>query len=46
MKVLADNRSYFRAIVEENRDFRPEKYERWVADGMDIMNPTGRQQWA
>jgi multimeric flavodoxin WrbA len=28
--ILADNRSYFRAIVEENRDFRPEEYGRWV----------------
>ena len=31
--ILADNRSYFRAIVEENRDFRPEEYERWVRIG-------------
>jgi len=31
--ILADNRSYFRAIVEENRDFRPEEYERWVRMG-------------
>jgi multimeric flavodoxin WrbA len=31
--ILADNRSYFRAIVEENRDFRPEEYERWVRKG-------------
>lgn len=31
--VLADNRSYFRAIVNENRDFRPEEYERWVRMG-------------
>jgi multimeric flavodoxin WrbA len=28
--VLADNRSFFGKIVEENRDFRPEEYERWV----------------
>jgi multimeric flavodoxin WrbA len=31
--ILADNRAYFRAIVEENRDFRPEEYERWVRMG-------------
>jgi multimeric flavodoxin WrbA len=31
--ILAENRSYFRAIVEENRDFRPEEYERWVRKG-------------
>ena len=31
--ILADNRSYFRAIVEENRDFRPEEYDRWVRKG-------------
>jgi len=31
--VIADNRSYFRAIVEENRDVRPEEYERWVRMG-------------
>jgi multimeric flavodoxin WrbA len=31
--ILADNRLYFRAIVEENRDFRPEEYERWVRMG-------------
>jgi multimeric flavodoxin WrbA len=31
--ILADNRSYFRAIVEENRDFRPEEYDRWVRMG-------------
>jgi len=31
--ILTDNRSYFRAIVEENRDFRPEEYERWVRMG-------------
>jgi|SRR5665647_809310 len=34
--ILADNRSYFRAIVEENRDFRPEEYERWVRMGWII----------
>jgi multimeric flavodoxin WrbA len=31
--ILADNRSYFRAIVDENRDFRPEEYERWMRMG-------------
>jgi multimeric flavodoxin WrbA len=31
--ILADNRSYFRAIVEENRDFRTDGYERWVRMG-------------
>jgi multimeric flavodoxin WrbA len=31
--ILADNRSYFRAIVEENRDFRQEEYGRWVRMG-------------
>jgi hypothetical protein len=31
--ILTDNRSYFRAIVEENRDFRPEEYKRWVRMG-------------
>jgi multimeric flavodoxin WrbA len=31
--ILADNRSYFRAIVEENRDFRSDEYERWVRMG-------------
>jgi multimeric flavodoxin WrbA len=31
--VIADNRGYFRAIVEENRALRPEEYERWVRLG-------------
>ena len=31
--VLADNRAYFRSMVEENRDFRTEEYERWVRMG-------------
>jgi multimeric flavodoxin WrbA len=31
--ILADNRAYFRAIVKENRDFRPEEYEKWVRMG-------------
>jgi multimeric flavodoxin WrbA len=31
--IIADNRSYFRAIVEENRDFRTDEYERWLRMG-------------
>ena len=31
--ILAENRSYFRAFVEKNRDFRPEEYGRWVRMG-------------
>ena len=31
--ILADNRAYFRAIVEENRDLRPQEYERWIKMG-------------
>jgi hypothetical protein len=31
--ILADNRAYFRKIVEENRDFRTGDYERWVRMG-------------
>lgn len=31
--VLSDNRAYFKAIVEENRDFRTGEYERWVRMG-------------
>jgi multimeric flavodoxin WrbA len=31
--VIADNRGFFRAIVEENRDFRPEEFDRWVRMG-------------
>jgi multimeric flavodoxin WrbA len=30
---IAGNREFFRAIVEENRDFRSEEYERWVQMG-------------
>ena len=30
---IAGNRAYFRTIVEENRDLRPEEYERWVKLG-------------
>jgi len=28
--ILLENREYFRKIVEENRDFRPDDYDRWV----------------
>jgi multimeric flavodoxin WrbA len=31
--ILSDNRGYFRAIVSENRDFRPNEYDRWVRMG-------------
>jgi multimeric flavodoxin WrbA len=31
--VISGNREFFRDIVEENRDFRPEDYERWVRMG-------------
>ncbi|MFY9800887.1 MAG: flavodoxin family protein [Methanoregula sp.] len=31
--ILADNRAYFRTLVEENRDFRTEEYNRWVRMG-------------
>ncbi|MGA2919259.1 flavodoxin family protein [Methanoregula sp.] len=30
---IAGNRDFFRALVEENRDFRPEDYQRWVQMG-------------
>jgi multimeric flavodoxin WrbA len=30
---IAGNRAFFRDIVEENRDFRQEDYERWVRRG-------------
>jgi multimeric flavodoxin WrbA len=30
---IADNREFFRDLVIENRDFRPEDYERWVQLG-------------
>ena len=32
-KEITGNREFFKAIVEENRDFRPEDYERWVRMG-------------
>ena len=35
--ILAENRSFFRKIVEESRDFRPEDYDRWVVNGMDLL---------
>ncbi|MFA5254208.1 MAG: flavodoxin family protein [Methanoregula sp.] len=31
--AIADNRSYFAAIVRENQDFRPEEYGRWEKAG-------------
>ena len=31
--ILADNRAYFRSIVEENRDLRTGEYDRWVLMG-------------
>jgi len=31
--ILADNRAYFRSIVEENRDLRTGEYDRWVKMG-------------
>ena len=30
---IAGNRAYFKTIVEENRDFRTDEYERWVRLG-------------
>jgi multimeric flavodoxin WrbA len=31
--ILSDNRAYFKAIVEENSDFRTADYDRWVQKG-------------
>lgn len=31
--IIADNRRYFRTLVEENKDFRPVEYERWIRMG-------------
>lgn len=31
--IILDNRNYFRVMIEENRDFRPDEYERWVRLG-------------
>jgi len=28
--ILLDNQEYFKKIVEDNRDFRPDDYERWI----------------
>jgi multimeric flavodoxin WrbA len=33
--ILEDNRAYFRTLVEENKEFRPDEYERWLK--MDWM---------
>jgi multimeric flavodoxin WrbA len=30
---ITGNREFFRSLVEENRDFRPDDYERWVRMG-------------
>jgi len=30
---IAENREYFAGIVRENRDWRPDEYERWVREG-------------
>lgn len=30
---MAENREYFARIVRENRDWRPDEYERWVREG-------------
>jgi hypothetical protein len=30
---ITGNREFFREIVKENRDFRPDEYERWVRMG-------------
>ncbi|ABS56793.1 NADPH-dependent FMN reductase [Methanoregula boonei 6A8] len=30
---IEGNRAYFKTIVEENRDFRPDEFERWVRMG-------------
>ncbi|OPY39324.1 MAG: Iron-sulfur flavoprotein [Methanoregula sp. PtaU1.Bin051] len=32
-KILAENRGYFRTIVEENKEMRPAGYEEWVRKG-------------
>jgi hypothetical protein len=31
--AIAGNRDFFRAMVEDNRDFRPEDYKRWERMG-------------
>jgi len=32
-KILADNRAYFKTIVQENRTFRSNEYDEWVGRG-------------
>ena len=32
-KILADNRAYFKTIVQENRTFRTNEYDEWVGRG-------------
>ncbi len=32
-KILAENRGYFKTIVEENKDFRTAEYDEWVKRG-------------
>lgn len=32
-RILADNRAYFKMIVEENRESRASEYDRWVQRG-------------
>lgn len=31
--IILDNRTYFRSMIEENRDLRPDEYDRWVRLG-------------
>lgn len=31
--IIADNRRYFRTLVEENKDFRTAEYDRWIRMG-------------
>jgi multimeric flavodoxin WrbA len=32
-RIIAENRGYFRTLVEENKDFRTAEYEEWVRKG-------------
>jgi multimeric flavodoxin WrbA len=32
-KILADNRAYFKTIVQENRTFRTNEYDEWIGRG-------------
>lgn len=32
-KIFADNRAYFKTIVQENRNFRTDEYEEWIGRG-------------